>query len=78
MRRYNTAITLALFLGVLSVVARSLPERRSGINVRSPGVHRPSNPLTELDFSDGKNNVHQAVSEATTTGQQLDISTSSH
>ena len=34
MRQYNTAITLALFLGGLVVDARSLPERRSEINVR--------------------------------------------
>ena len=31
MRRYTIAKTLALFLGVLSVVARSLPERQSEI-----------------------------------------------
>src|SRR5882757_6566826 len=37
MRRYTIAKTLTLFLGVLSVVARSLPERRSEVNVRSPG-----------------------------------------
>ena len=37
MRQYTIAKILALFLGVLSVVARSLPERRSEINVRSPG-----------------------------------------
>ena len=37
MRRYTIAKTLALSLGILSVVARSLPERQSEINVRSPG-----------------------------------------
>ena len=37
MRRYTIAKTLTLFLGVLSVVARSLPERRSEINVRTSG-----------------------------------------
>ena len=37
MHRYTIAKTLALFLGVFSVAARSLPERRSEINVRSPG-----------------------------------------
>ena len=63
MRQYTITNTLALFLGVLSVVARSLPERRLEINVRSPGVHRFGDPLTELD---------------TTTGQQFDISTPSH
>ena len=78
MRRYTIAKTLALFLGVLSVVARSLPERQLEINTRSPGVHRLSNPLTELDFADGKSNVLQGVFEATTDGQQFDISTPSH
>ena len=37
MRRYTIAKALAIFLGALSVVARGLPERRSEINVRSPG-----------------------------------------
>ena len=37
MRRYIIAKTFALFLGVLSVVARSLPERQSQVSVRSPG-----------------------------------------
>ena len=63
MRRYTIAKTLALFLGVLSVVARSLPERRSEIKMRSPGVHGYGDPLAVLD---------------TTTGQQFDISTPSH
>ena len=40
MRRYTIAKLLTLFLGVLSVVARSLPERRPEINLRSPaGKH---------------------------------------
>ena len=37
MRRYTIAKTLVLSLSVLSVVARSLPERQLEINVRSPG-----------------------------------------
>ena len=37
MRQYTIAKTLVLSLSVLSVVARSLPERQSEINVRSPG-----------------------------------------
>ena len=36
MRRHTIAKTLALFLGVLSVVAHSLPERQSEIDVSSP------------------------------------------
>src|SRR5258706_10045864 len=76
MRRYTIAKTLTLFLDALSVVARRLPERRSEINVHTPGVHRSSNPLTKLGFSDG--NVDQGASEATTTGRQFDISTPSH
>ena len=55
MRRYTIAKTLALYLGVLSVVARSLPERRSEINVRSPAgkqfdISTPSH-LLLLPFS---------------------------
>ncbi|SRR5258706_3160471 len=69
MRRYTIAKTLALFLGALSVVARSLPERQSGINVRSPGARRFSDPLTKLDFADG--NVDQGVSGVTTTGRAV-------
>ena len=37
MRQYTIAKTFALFLGVLSVVACSLPERRLEINGRTPG-----------------------------------------
>ena len=55
MRQYTIAKTLALFLGVLSVIARSLPERRSEINVRTPGgthfdISTPSH-LQLLSFS---------------------------
>ena len=55
MRRYTIAKTFALYLGVLSVVARSLPERRSDINVRSPAgkqfdISTPSH-LLLLPFS---------------------------
>ena len=55
MYRYTIAKTLTLILGVLSVVARSLPERRSEINVRSPAskqfdISTPSH-LLLLPFS---------------------------
>ena len=54
-------LALALFLGALSVVAHSLPERRSEINIRAPGGHKFSDPLTKPEDVDDK-----GVSDATT------------
>ena len=74
MRPYTIIKTLALSLGTLSVVARSLPERRSEINIRAPGGDSFSNPLKNDD-------VNKAASDptlATTAGQQFDRSTPSH
>jgi hypothetical protein len=69
----------ALSLGALSVVARSLPEQRSEINIRAAGGYGFSNPLKELKNADGS--VDTAVSDislAATAGQRFDISTPSH
>ena len=79
MRPCTIVKPIALF-GVLSVVAHSLPERRSEINIRAPGGHSFSDPLTKLEDADG--NIDKGVSDATTdaakASQQFDISTPSH
>jgi len=80
MRLYTIVKTLALSLGALSVVARSLPEPRSDINIRASGRYGFRNPLKELKNTGAS--VDKAVSEATTlaatAGQQFDMSTPSH
>ena len=57
MHRYTIPQILALFLGVLSVVARSLPERRLDIDVPSPGgkqsnIPTPSHNHTRYSIPD--------------------------
>ena len=81
MRPCTIVKPLALFLGALSVVAHSLPERRSEseINIRAPGGYKFSDPLTKPEDVDGNINkgVSDATIDATTASQQLDISTPS-
>ena len=64
MRSYTIIKVLALSFGVVSVVARSLPEQRSEIHARAPGGYGFSNPITKLDNADAK--VDAAVSKGTT------------
>jgi hypothetical protein len=80
MRPYTIIRKLVLFFGAGSVVARTLPEQRSEINIRAAGGHGFSNPLTKLE--DAGTTVDTTMSEAKTpaaaTGQLFDILTPSH
>ena len=68
MRSYLVVKALALSIGAVSVVARSLPERRSEIKNRADGGgHGLSNPLTELVAADVK--IDTAASNPTTSEQ---------
>lgn len=80
MRPCTIVKSLALFLGVLSVVAHSLPERRSEINIRAPGGYKFSDPLTKPEDADGitDKGVSDATTDAATASQQFDISAPSH
>jgi len=69
MRPYTIVKALALSLGALSVVARSLPEPRSELNIRAPGGKND-------DLS--VNNAASDTTPATTAGQQFDSSIPSH
>ena len=65
MRSYIVVKALALSLGAVSVVARSLPEHWSEIKNRADGGgHGLSNPLTELEAADAK--IDTAMSNLTT------------
>jgi len=64
MRLYTIAKALVLSLGAISVIARSLPERRSEIDSRIAGEHDFSNSLKKLEAADAK--VDTAVSKVTT------------
>jgi len=65
MRSYIVVKALALSLGAISVVARSLPEHHSEIKNRADGGgHGLSNPLTELEAAGEK--IDTAVSNPTT------------
>jgi len=65
MHSYIVVKALAISLGAVSVVARSLPERRSEIKNRvDGGGHGLSNPLTELEAVDAK--IDTSVSNPTT------------
>jgi len=71
MRSYIVVKALAISLGAVSVVARSLPEHRSEIKNRADGGgHGSSNPLTELEAAGAK--IDTAVSNPTTS-EHLDI-----
>jgi len=68
MRSYLLVKALALSLGAVSVVARSLPEHRSEIKNRANGGgHGLSNPLTEFEAADAK--IDTAASNPTTSEQ---------
>jgi len=70
MRSYLVVKALALSIGAVSVVARSLPERRSEIKNRADGGgHGLSNPLTELVAAAADVKIDTAVSNPTTSEQ---------
>ena len=75
MNSYTIVKVLILCLGAVSVVTRSLPERRSEINARAAGGYESSNTLTNQDSSDAK--IELSVLEGAI-GEHFDISTPSH
>ena len=66
---------LALSLGAFSVVARTLPEQRPGINARAAGGYGISNTATKQDSADAKIELPRFNAA---TGEHFDISTPSH
>ena len=75
MNSYTIVKVLALCLGAVSVVTRSLPERRSEINARAAGGYGFSNIITNQDSSDAE--IELSVFKGAI-GEHLDISPPSH
>ena len=74
MHTYTILRALVLSLGTASVIARSLPGRRSEVNARVAGGHESSNTSKNPEAADA--NVDTVVSSATTS-EHSDILTPS-
>ena len=75
MNSYTIIKVLALCLGAVSVVGRTLPEQRSGINARAARGYGLSNTATNQDSVDAKIEVPRF---SAATGEHFDISTPSY
>ena len=75
MNSYTIVKVLALCLGAVSVVTRTLPEPRSEINARAAGGYGLGNTPTSQDSTDAKIDLSGLN---TATGEHFDISTPCH
>ena len=75
MNTYTIVKVLALCLGAVSVVTRTLPDQQSELNVRAPGGYGLSNNPTNQGSADAKIDFSEFN---VATGEYFDISTPSH